>query len=338
MNPAAADLHEQLRDPDRVGRDLALLRTRAYRFTSDPRWYVLAEALEEHYLAGKQPKPSTLANVRAVLARVREHGTFPAFPDTTAAAEDVDAEAELARRAPCSWQHFASGAAPTRIVIIIGPPRSGTSHLFNLLAATGRFAYFTTASCWAWPVRNLRQPGRKLFTALDESTVLTVDNKRTRIIPGLVMPGEAEDIWHRAMPVYRHIRGHRYDIIGQPEAGNTGILEAAASAHLAHFGRDVLLVKSPFSSLRIPQLEQHWGSKATYIHIIRDQHETANSMRRNHFEFAAGGRPLSAEDAWALFAGSVEASAPADRTITIHHADMIRDPASVHGDLARQLA
>jgi hypothetical protein len=89
---------------------------------------------------------------------------------------------------------------PARIVVIVGAPRSGTSHLFNLLAATGSFAYFTTASCWAWPVRNLHQPGRRMFTTFSESTVLTVDNKKTRIIPGLVMPGEAEDIWHRAMP------------------------------------------------------------------------------------------------------------------------------------------
>lgn len=338
MNPAAADLHEQLRDPDRVGRDLALLRTRAYRFTSDPRWYVLAEALEENYLAGQQPEPSTMDNVRSYLEGIREDGALPAFPGMVAMAEDVDIEVGLSERAPCSWQHFAAGRAPVRIVIIVGAPRSGTSHLFNLLAATGRFAYFTTASCWAWPVRNLRQPGRKPFTALGESAVLTVDNKRTRIIPGLVMPGEAEDIWHRAMPVYRHVRGHRYDISDQPEAGNTGILDAAASAHLAHFGRDVLLAKSPFSTFRIPQLEQHWGARATYVHIIRDQHETADSMRRNHFEFAAGGRLLSAEDAWALFTGSVEASAPANRTITIRHADMVGDPASVHGDLARQLA
>jgi hypothetical protein len=104
------------------------------------------------------------------------------------------------------------------MVVIVGAPRSGASHLFNLLAATGSYSYFTTASCWAWPVRNLRQPERRVFTTLGETTVLTVDNKKTRIIPGLVMPGEAEDIWHRAMPVYRHIRDHRYDIRQQSEA------------------------------------------------------------------------------------------------------------------------
>ena len=57
MNPAAARILDQLRTPDRVGRDLALLRTRLYRFSGDLRWYVLAEALEEHLLAGRQPQP-----------------------------------------------------------------------------------------------------------------------------------------------------------------------------------------------------------------------------------------------------------------------------------------
>jgi hypothetical protein len=249
----------------------------------------------------------------------------------------VDIQAGLDQRASHAWQRFTSSVRPARIVVIVGAPRSGTSHLFNLLAATGRFAYFTTASCWAWPVRNLRHPGRHVFTALGESTVLAVDNKKTRIIPGLVMPGEAEDIWHRAMPVYRHVRGHSYDITHHADAGNPGILDAAASAHLAHFGGDALLVKSPFSSFRIPQLEQHWGTKVRYVHIIRDQRETADSMQRNHFEFASGGRPLDAEDAQALFVTNVQASAPADRTVTIRHADMLRDPNCTLDALARQL-
>ncbi|SBW24214.1 hypothetical protein FDG2_4065 [Candidatus Protofrankia californiensis] len=338
MTPGTG-LREQLHAPDRTGRDLALFRTRSYRFSNDLRWYVLAEALEERYLAGQPPKPSTMDTVHACLAGIREAGSLGAFPERAAAAENVDVDAALHQRSPDRWQHFTSGVRPANIVVIVGAPRSGTSHLFNLLAATGRFAYFTTASCWAWPVRNLYHPGRHLFTALDEGTILAVDNKKTRIIPALVMPGEAEDIWHRTMPVYRHIRGHMYDIGHQLDAGdsNSGILDAAASAHLAHFGRDSLLVKSPFSSFRISRLEQHWGTKVKYIHIIRDQHETADSMVRNHFEFATAGRPLDAQDAWALFVGAVETAAPADRTITIRHADMLRDPNSILGALARQL-
>lgn len=332
-----ASMYEQLHVPDRTGRDLALLRTRAYRFSNDLRWYVLAEALEEHYLAGKPPKPSTMDIVRVCLTSLREHGVLPTVPSAVAEAENVDIEASLGQRAPCSWHHFTCGIQPTLIIVIVGAPRSGTSHLFNLLAATGRFAYFTTTSCWAWPVRNLRRPERYLFTTLGQTAVLAVDNKKTRIIPGLIMPGEAEDIWHRAMPVYRHVHGHTYDISDQRRSGNSGILDAAASSHLAHFDRDVLLVKSPFNSFRIPQLEQHWGTKTRYIHIVRDQHETADSMRRNHFEFASENGPLSAEDAWTRFTGAVEASAPAGRTVTIRHADLLHDSPAVLRDLDRQL-
>lgn len=45
------------------------------------------------------------------------------------------------------------------VVLIVGAPRSGTSHLFNLLARHTGFAYFTTVSCWAWPTYNLSSPG-----------------------------------------------------------------------------------------------------------------------------------------------------------------------------------
>jgi hypothetical protein len=336
MNVASTDLREQLQAPDRTGRDLALLRTRLYRFSADLRWYVFAESLEENYLAGRHPKPATMTAVRSCLDQIRHHGSPTAFRDNLVEAEDIDIGAGLEERASFIWQRVATAAPPRKVVVIVGAPRSGTSHLFNLLAATGRFAYFTTASCWAWPVRNLYQPGRQLFTALTEAA-LTVDNKRTRIIPGLVMPGEAEDIWHRAMPVYRHIRGHRYDIDPQPGSGNPRILHGAARAHLAHFNRDVLIVKSPFSSFRIPVIEQHWGAAARYIHIVRDQHETAESMSRNQFEFTAGDRPLDAESAWRLFVNAVRDSAPADRTFVVRHSEVLCEAQRVTDSLLMSL-
>ena len=77
MNPAAARILDQLRTPDRIGRDLALLRTRLYRFSDDLRWYVLAETLEEHLLAGRQPQPATISAVRACLEQIRRNGGRP---------------------------------------------------------------------------------------------------------------------------------------------------------------------------------------------------------------------------------------------------------------------
>jgi hypothetical protein len=262
--------------------------------------------------------------IRSCLDKIRHDGTPAEYRDDFATAEDINIGAGLEMREPYEWHRVAAAGQPRKVVVIVGAPRSGTSHLFNQLAATGRFAYFTTASCWNWPTRNLHQPGRQLFTAVTD-TALTVDNKRTRIIPGLIMPGEAEDIWHRAMPVYHHIRDHRYDIGLQPESGNPRILHAAAHAHLAHFNRDVLLVKSPFSSFRIPLIEQQWGTAVRYIHIVRDQHETAESMRRNQFEFITQDRLHDGESAWSLFVNAVRDNAPADRTFAVRRDELLRD-------------
>jgi Sulfotransferase family len=335
VNPARTDICQQLTVPDRTGRDLALLRTRLYRFSSDQRWYVFAESLEENYLAGGPPQPATMTAIRSCLDKIRHGGSPTEFPDDLASAEDIDISAGLDEREPYSWHRVPRPSQPPNVVVIVGAPRSGTSHLFNLLAATGRFAYFTTASCWMWPVRNLHQPRRQLFESLADM-VLTVDNKQTRVTPGLVMPGEAEDIWHRAMPIYRHIRGHQYDIGTQPEPGEPRILHAAAHAHLAHFNRATLLVKSPFNSFRILLIEQHWGP-ARYIHIVRDRRETADSIRRNHFEFSVGSRLLDSESAWSLFVNAVQEQAPAERTHVVHHDELLHDPQGVTGRLVLSL-
>ncbi len=217
---------------------------------------------------------------------------------------------------------------PECIVAVVGAPRSGTSHLVNLLARQQRFAYLTTASCWAWPVRNLHHPARRLLTELSETearTALAEDNRRTRVIPGLVMPGEAEDIYTRALPVYRHRFGHRYDIT-QCTARNLDVLNAAARAHLDFFGVPILLTKSPFHCFRIPHLEELWGNKIRYIHIIRGQRETAESIRRNRFEYLHSGILLSSEEAHTLFVKTVQEMASPDRLLTITHQALISQP------------
>ena len=140
------------------------------------------------------------------------------------------------------------------------------------------------------------------------------------------MPGEAEDVWSRAMPVYQHIRGHRYEISPEATAGDVRILQASVHAHRAFFRSTVLLAKSPFNAFRIPQIERLWGNVVRYIHITRDQHEVADSMLRNHFEFAANGHLLTAKQSWSRFVDSVHQHAPAGRTTTITHAQLMNNP------------
>jgi hypothetical protein len=327
MADQAAAVLAQLHTPDSVGRDAALLRTRLYRFSGDVRDYVFAEAIEERLLAGNRLRLATLARVRQCLAAIRAHGQPLPFPGDTAAAEGIDVAAELAARYPYGWQQVPLPREPCPLVVIVGAPRSGTSHLFNVLARTGSFGYFTTASCWAWPVRNLHHSGRHLFTRFGDA-VLGVDNKRTRVIPGLVMPAEAEDIWARAVSVYRHVAGHRYQII-PPRFVQPKILQAATAAHASFFGKPWLLVKSPFNSFRIGQIEALWGTAARYIHMIRDRRESADSIRRNRFEFLWDGQLLTAEEAWQMFTSAVCANVPADRLATVTHRELLADPDGV---------
>lgn len=155
-----------------------------------------------------------------------------------------------------------------------------------------------------------------------------MDNKNTRLLPGLVLPYEAEDVYARTIPAYRHVAGHHYDLtparIATPE-----ILSRATSAHLAYFNRDILPTKSPFNSLHINQLEKIWGDRLHYVHITRDPHDGAESIRRNHFEFEAGGRPLSAEGAQLYFTNSVQRDAPRAQTLVVNHRALLRNPEDV---------
>ena len=88
--------------------------------------------------------------------------------------------------------------------------------------------------------------------------------------------------------MYQHVAGRRYQII-PPRFVQAKILQAATAAHASFLGKPWLLVKSPFSSFRISQIEALWGTAARYIHIVRDRQESADSMRRNRFEFLCDG-------------------------------------------------
>lgn len=319
MTPSS--IARELDGPGRLGSALARYRSRLYRFSDDPRHYVLAERLEEHFLDDRPLEPATTAYVRAGLTSIRETGRVPDFDPAIAAAENINIEAEITDRRSHDYRRALPGRPPDVVLVIVGAPRSGTSHLVNLLAHTGLFAYLTTASCWAWPTRNLAHPRRWLFTDVDDA-VLRVDNKRTRTIPALVMPGEAEDIYHRALPVYQHVAGHRYRI-HNPRTGNVNLLRAAVSAHTELFNKRSFLTKSPFHSFRIRHLDELWGPATRYVHIVRDQRDTADSLRRHHFEYVHDGRLLRAEDAWTLFVASIERHAPTQRTLTVTQTDLI---------------
>ncbi|MFF7081785.1 sulfotransferase [Streptomyces lavendulae] len=315
-------LAAQLATPDPDGATIALYRTRAYRFSDDPRHYALAEAVEERYARGLTPTLRTMTYFRATLDQIRATGTLLPFNPEVAEAEGVDIHHELDARRPYAPRPNPDHN-PKTIIFIVGAPRSGTSHLYNCLAHTGQYAYFTTASCWAWPTRNLNHPDRSSFEDLDEQ-VLAVDNKKTRLIPGLVMPYESEDLYARAIPTYQHLGGHTYDLT-TAEIADANLLTTSIQAHTKHFDRGRFLTKSPFNSLRIPQLEALTGRTALYLHITRDRTTTADSMRRNRFRFHHHGTPLAEEDATDLFHDLIQRNTPTGRLLTIRHTDLLTD-------------
>ncbi|WP_017601123.1 sulfotransferase [Nocardiopsis lucentensis] len=306
-----ADLLEQLHHPDPIGVDLALFRTRMYRFSEDRRQYVLAEVLEERFIEGRVPRRATQRYVTACLNSIRSTGAPPAFEPDIPITEGIDVDAELRARRPFVRSGTEAPVRPQQVVCVLGAPRSGTSHLYNLLARRGRFAYFTTVTCWAWPVRNLGVPQRRLFESMP-GDVLLVDNKSTRIIPGLVMPYEAEDVYARALPTYRHLAGHTYEIL-PAELGDERLLRDAISAHTRVFGRPRFLTKSPFNAFRVHQFEQLFGPIIRYIHIERPRAQVAESLARNRFAFRHDGRELTGEEAYDLFSSAILANVPRER-------------------------
>jgi hypothetical protein len=324
-----ADLGRQLYAPDPVGRDLELFRTRSYRFTDDLNVYIFGEALVDRWLDGRRPNMQTMAYVRDSLDSIRRWGIFRR-PDT-ALLKDIDFDAELDRRSRSTNSHHLADQPPDLVVAVVGAPRSGTSHLVNVLAQTGEFAYFTTASCWAWPTHHLHDQRRTILDAADPylaQAILRVDNRRTRTIPALVMPGEAEDTFARAMPVYRHLGGHRY-WVDSPRTGRLELLSRGVQAHMSHFSSTRFLTKSPFHAFRISHFEALWPERVRYLHIVRSRTDVAKSIRENGFEYWFGERPTSAEEARDRFVLAVQREAPPDRTMTLSHAELVEDATAV---------
>jgi hypothetical protein len=326
-----ADLLEQLQDPDPIGIDLALFRTRTYRFSEDQRHYVLAEVLEERLIEGRAPRPATLGYVTTCLNSIRSTGIPPAFDPGVAVAERINIDAELRARSPFAHTGTEAPVSPHQIVCVLGAPRSGTSHLYNLLARKRLFAYFTTVTCWAWPVRNLGVPQRRLFESMTDD-VLLVDNKSTRVIPGLVMPYEAEDVYARALPTYRHLTGHTYEVLPATIADER-LLRHAIDAHTRAFGRPRFLTKSPFNAFRIGQLEQLFGSVIRYIHIDRPRRQVAESLARNRFVFRRDGRERTHEQAYEAFNSAILSDVPNERTRSVTLEALRESPDQIVTDL-----
>lgn len=263
---------------------LSLLRTRLYRFTSDRAAYVLVEALDERRLEGRPPLPETGRVLDDALREISD-GREPVL-DASALAdlEHLQLGSLLgARESYEERERMLPAADIGEVLLIVGAPRSGTSHLLNLLAFQRTWAYLTNVSCWAWPTYNLNSTLRASFEGKGPG-VFRRDSKELRLNGDLILPSEAEDLMSRAIPSYDHIRGHEYRLL-EPRIADEALLTQALQAHARHFGRTRVVLKSPFSTFRLRQFARIFGASLRVIHIHRDGYEAAASIGENSFVY-----------------------------------------------------
>lgn len=274
---------------------LSLFRMRAARFTDDLPTTALAELLDERLVAGRPPRPDTLDAVTAFLDAVRSGAPpeLPVDPHLLADREGLDLAAALADR----HAHTAASICdrrPELAVFIVGAPRSGTSHLFNLLATHPGLAHLTNVSCWAWPTFGLATTGKR---PCPPDLAAASDSKQLKVDPIWRLPAEGEDVLNRTVPAYAHLRRHTYRL--QPAAvTDPALLHRAVGAHLIHLDARWFLAKSPFNTFRIPQLAALFGAAARFVHLHRDGYQSAASIAANRFEYQQPGSPGTPIGAW----------------------------------------
>ncbi|HWI94897.1 MAG TPA: sulfotransferase [Solirubrobacterales bacterium] len=309
---------------------IALCRTRLFRFTDDLDAYIVVEALAARLRSGQAPRPSTMNALHGVLQAWQRGQPLELGAPAVALEEGIDLEAEWRRR-----RSHRKSQRPRRLpalaVIIVGAPRSGTSHLHHLLAYQRRFAWLGGSSCWAWPTYALASGDAPLLPGLP-SDVFALDSKRLRIDPSIVVPSEAEDVMARAIPTYDHLRAHQYEV-HTAHIQSAELLLDSVSHHMDHFKTNRVILKSPFNSFRIRQLEEIFGGAARFVHIHRDGYTASRSISENGFSYAFAGRRVSSTESWARFALAAEAGREHAQIHALRLEDLVEDPATCLRDL-----
>jgi thymidylate synthase len=292
----------------RLAETLALFRMRALRFAQDEATCALAEQLDERLACGVAPRPQTARAAERFLDELRAGPTARLDAHRLARTEGIDLDAELAARHAHARRPLRA-ADPRLVVLVVGAPRSGTSHLLNLLAFQQRFAYLTNVSCWAWPTYHLARTRKRPFATLGPG-IFSADSKRLKLDARLVLPTEGEDVLARAIPCYERLRGHEYRLL-PAHVRDPALLMGSLRAHLEHFERSAIVVKSPFNAFRIGELRALLGDAVRIVHIHRDGYAAAASIAANGFAYRwRDGSALRAEQAWSARRSTPRATAP----------------------------
>lgn len=179
----------------------------------------------------------------------------------------------------------------SRPVFILGLARSGTTHLFNILAETGAFGFPTRLDCYnPHTFLLLRGMGVQHLLAKVPSKARTMDNVQT----GWLSPEEDQiamrilvDTSFVAEPFSRHrdmLTACRFPYGNSPAARERfGKALRQFSEKLVHLHRRPLLFKSPSHTCAIPEILSVFPD-ARFIMILRnpfDQYASRLAMLRN---------------------------------------------------------
>ena len=225
---------------------------------------------------------------------------------------------------------------PKKYVHIIGSTRSGTSHIFNLLAYQGCFAYFTNLSHQNWFAHNLKNNRDKIIFEHLDKNCLTENSKIMRLKNNLIIPSESENIWNMSFKCYKHLVGHSYEIFQKCKCNYLDNFKKNVSDHCNFFDRSLFLSKSPFNSFCMDEIQALDPENTYFIHIIRNGISIPLSMEENNFLFKKENNAnfLTSDEAWVFYIESVLKKAKKNFLIkTIKLEDFLDDTNKVLNDI-----
>lgn len=273
----------QERAIDPVEMKASLAKRRLYRFSDDLRSHVFIEAVEASYLETGM-LPEDVNNALSVYLTALGAGVKPSLPYVELA-QRHSFDLEQGLRARLAFEDTQTDyQEPEKVLFIVGSPRSGTSHLFNLLAYQSQFGYFTDISHFRWPLYNLYHPNGKLYFSSLPTGFFRLDTKSVKLRRDLILPGEGEDIFARSIPVYQTVRTHAY-VLTDPALTDEALLRHNIAKHAGFFHAPYFVAKSPFNSFRIRQLAAMYGDRACFLHIHRNGYTASQSIAENDFKY-----------------------------------------------------
>lgn len=213
------------------------------------------------------------------------------------------------------WETRSSGIEPSlplpeRPVFIIGPPRSGSTLLYQTITKCFDFAYMTNLHAYLYgapsvaerPMMKWRNQRAIAFSSTYGKTA------------GLWGPSECPDYWYRFFPTNRN-----YVPVGDISENDMNRMRTSLRAFMCKAGRPIIF-KNLYNSIRVEPLAT-WVPEAAFIVVQRHMIGNAHSILEGRFK--ANG---NYEDWWSVPVPDV------DRLVTEPpHVQAVEQVRKIHG-------